>query len=595
MTHTHLAHCQLGYRPRSPKILTLVPAKSAAVELPGRISFYLRGFFDLLPRDRFIPAGWKGNSHTWPFDLEAGKLKPDDGRILMRGELIRIESRWGAFWRGDFSEFSDVGNFQIETDYCSTYPIAIGDAVYERIQRGFLYNLHCQRSGFDVPGIRKAEHLDDGILDTTGQQIGAAGGWYDAGDLRKWLFLTLPNLGALATLAKKGLAGLRAAALDEIAWGNRFFHAMMSPDGQMWEDLAGGTVGAGLKIEHDWWYENHPGCTADGSGGRYTDNRLGTGDERPIRTTYNPAVQFLFIRTQCQVAKVLPAAEAAKCLRLAEKAWNYGRSRGHDGRTLFVAEELFAAIEAFDAGIPGINREVISELATALLERQEVGNIGLSGYFMEEGARDGFRCIALSCEPALALLRLLELAADGLEETSRKVRASIERFIDCYVLADAGSNPFGVGPYGVYVDPPRPDLQSYRDAGRGRGVRTFIHPFNPYQLVHGTGGVVMHQASLCSKAGRLFGRNDWTRAAEQMIQWLLGHNPEGLCLHTGIGFRHPTPFSAWVTQIPDSVCVGHIGRPDDTPYQESSPLLAWSTQEIWDIPHAHLCEASLWL
>ena len=105
----------------------------------------------------------------------------------------------------------------------------------------------------------------------------------------------------------------------------------------------------------------------------------------------------------------------------------------------------------------------------------------------------------------------------------------------------------------------------------------------------------MHQASLCAKAGSLFGRPDWQRAAERMVQWTLGHNPEGLCLHHGVGYRHPTPFSAYVTQLPDSLSVGHIGRPDDSPYLERSPLIERSTQEIWDIPHAHLSEAVLWL
>jgi hypothetical protein len=105
----------------------------------------------------------------------------------------------------------------------------------------------------------------------------------------------------------------------------------------------------------------------------------------------------------------------------------------------------------------------------------------------------------------------------------------------------------------------------------------------------------MHQASLCARAGNLLGRADWKRSAERMVQWTLGHNPQGLCLHTGVGFRHPTPFSAWETQLPNAICVGHIGRPDDSPYQESSPLFEWSTQEIWDIPHAHLSEAVLWL
>jgi hypothetical protein len=306
-------------------------------------------------------------------------------------------------------------------------------------------------------------------------------------------------------------------------------------------------------------------------------------------------VQFLFVRAQCQVASLLDAAGSALCRELAAKAWRYGRTRGHDRRTLFVAEELWAALEAHALGIAEVSETDIRALAAELLDRQDPGGDGLQGYFMERDGAEAFRCIALCCEPTLALVRLVELAPTGLAEIVVRARAAIIRYVDGYLLADAASNPFGVGPYGVYVNPPSPELQRFRDAGRGRGVRTFIHPFNPQQIVHGTGGVVMHQAALCSKAGRLLQRPDWLAAAERMLQWTLGHNPEGLCLHTGVGYRHPTPFSGYVTQVPDAICVGHIGRPDDTPYQETSPLIEWSTQEIWDIPHAHMTEAVLWL
>ena len=591
----HLAHCQLGYRPGSPKPITLVPKPAAGANLPPRIPFYLRGLFDRIPRDHRPPADWPGRFFRWPFDLEQGTLLPAEGRILLRGELARTDTRWGVFWQGDFSGFTAEGNFQIETDRGSTFPIAITPRVYDRIQRGFLNYLHCQRSGCEIPGIRPAGHLDDGVLDTTGQQIDAAGGWYDAGDLRKWLFLTQPNLPALAAIATRGHHGLRAAALGEIRWGNRFFQAMISPDGQVWEDLAGGTFKAGLEMEKHWWHENHPGCNADNSGGRYTDNLPGSGDERPIRTTYNPAVQFMFVRTQCQVAPLLSADEAARGQDLAVRAWNHGRARGHDGRTLFLAEELWAALELLANGKDAAGATDLAALSDQLLARQDAGEGGLSGYFMEQGGRDGFRCIALSCEPAMALLRLVELAPAGLAEVGARARAAVTRYIDRYVLADAASNPFGIGPYGVYFDPPSPELQRFRDAGRGRGVRTFIHPFNPQEIVHGTGAVVMHQAALCAKAGRLLDRPDWANAAERMLQWTLGHNPEGLCLHTGVGYRHPTPFSAYVTQLPDAICVGHIGRPDDSPYQERSPLVEWSSQEIWDVPHAYMTEAVLWL
>ena len=205
MPPSHLAHCQLGYRPTSPKRLTLVPDPMAAAALPERIPFYLRALFDRIPRDQAPPPEWNARFFNWPFDLARGALQPNRGRIAFTGELVRSETRWGVFWLGEFTAFNREGNWQIETDHGSTYPIAIKADLYDRIQRGYLQYLSCQRSGCDVPGIRRAEHLDDGVLDTSGEAIDATGGWYYAGDLRKWLFLTLPNLAALAAIAGRGI------------------------------------------------------------------------------------------------------------------------------------------------------------------------------------------------------------------------------------------------------------------------------------------------------------------------------------------------------------------------------------------------------
>jgi hypothetical protein len=591
---TPLAHCQLGYRPQSPKTLTLLPTGDTA-HLPDRIPFFLRDRFMRLERDHAAPAAWQGQYFRWPFDLKAGKLTTDSAHILFQGELQRIDSRWGPLWQGNFDGFTEPGYYQIETDWGSTFPFKIDGELYSRIEQGYLNYLYCQRSGMEIPGIRPLAHLDDGRLDRDGSQIDAAGGWYDAGDLRKWMFLTQPNLQSLATLAERGHPELRKVALEEIRWGNRFFQAMIAPDGQCWEDLAGGDFKAGLIYEEHWWYENHPGCNCNNAGGIFTDNIPASGDERWIRSTYNPAVQFMFIRTQCRVAPLLSQSERQHAISLAERAWDYGVAHPHDGRTLFLAEELWAALELQAAGSDRISNATVTTLTHTLLERQDTGEGGLSGYFMEKGETDGFRCIAASCEPAMALLRIVELAPAGLEHECEAARTSIQRYIEDYLLADATSNPFALTPYGVYVDPVLPEHQTFRDAGRGRGVRTFIHPFSQQQVVHGTGGVIAHQAALLSKAGKLLEHPEWQQAAEKLIQWLLGHNTESLCLHTGVGYEHPTPFSGYVAHLPNAICVGHIGRPDDRPYLETSELIEWSTQEVWDIPHAYLAEAVLWL
>ena len=364
--------------------------------------------------------------------------------------------------------------------------------------------------------------------------------------------------------------------LDEIAWGNRFFHGMIADEGQVFEDVAGGAAppGSAFTYEQHWWFENHPGAYGDAADNRWTDNQCNSGDERKVRTAYNPFVQFTFVHNQARLATILTGENGARCRELAQRAWNYGKRRGHDGRTLFAAAQLRAALELQ-------KWEDAEGLARELIRRQDVSREGLSGYFFEKDGLDAYRAFAFSVEPAIALLRFWELRQD------RAAAQAVERFILNYLLADAASNPFGLTPYGVYLNPPMPERQVFRDAGRGRGVRTFPHPFNGLGLVHGTSGVLMSHAHLLARAGRCFSNSAWLVAAERLLHWTLGHNTANRSLYTGIGYRQPIGYSYRIAQLPEAMVCGFVGRPDDTPYLEDSCGTEWSTQEYWSVPYQH--------
>ena len=130
--------------------------------------------------------------------------------------------------------------------------------------------------------------------------------------------------------------------LDELSWGNAYFHRMIDSRGQVYEDVAGGNSppGSNFTYEDNWWFENHPGCYADASDNRWTDNVPQSGDERKIRTTYNPLVQWAFVHVQARASRHLPSGQAEICLQLARRAAAFGRQNGHDNRTLFLAAEL---------------------------------------------------------------------------------------------------------------------------------------------------------------------------------------------------------------------------------------------------------------
>jgi hypothetical protein len=78
---------------------------------------------------------------------------------------------------------------------------------------------------------------------------------------------------------------------------------------------------------------------------------------------------------------------------------------------------------------------------------------------------------------------------------------------------------------------------------------------------------------------------NWQNHAEKMLNWSLGNNPFGLCLFTGVGFKHPVPASFMNYKIPSAAVVGFLGTTDDKPYIETSNIIEWSTQETWDVPY----------
>ncbi len=469
---TTLVTSQLGFRPQSPKTVTLLPSVRDSL-LPAEIPFYVDHLLVRMKREQDLPKAWTGAFFDWPFDIDKGKYTGDRsgaGIAAYRGTLKKITSRWGTFYQGDFTAFTEPGIYQIETEYGFTTPFVIERNPYARLVRSYLNYLRCQRSGTEVPGIRPLENADDGVLDTDGTYVPAAGGWNDAGDFRKWISQTSSHIEALSLIAQHAGPAYKNAATDEIAWGNKFFQAMITPEGRVYEDIGSGALRGGKNYQDDWWCENHAGCLGSGEG--MSDNIKENGDERKIRTTYNPVCQFLFIRNQVIASRVLDAADAMKCEHLAELGWKYSQIECHDGRTLFVAEELLAACELFASGLGHVSADAVERLAGELMTRQETGDVRLNGYFYEKGKTDGYRSIVWNAEPAMALLRVTELNIPSKAELTKRTGAAVKRYIENYILRDAASNPFSVTPYGVFVKPAHSDEVTFRDAGGGNFVRT---------------------------------------------------------------------------------------------------------------------------
>ena len=137
-------------------------------------------------------------------------------------------------WQADFSRFRTPGSYQIETDWQISPPFAIRARVYDRILAGYLTFLRAQRCGCAVFGVHDACHLDDGILDPMvprcrQQAAGMTPATFASGSPSPFTISMLCSrcMRVGEDLGRGGIAP--DSLLDEVSWGNTYFHRMIDP------------------------------------------------------------------------------------------------------------------------------------------------------------------------------------------------------------------------------------------------------------------------------------------------------------------------------------------------------------------------------
>ena len=243
------------------------------------------------------------------------------------GRLRTVETPIGVYSWGDFSGCSHPGIYQVVLPKTGerSYQFAITDGAYGWLPSLFLGFVHNWRSGNFENSIRSATHLDDGAGSRDGRRIDAVGGWYDAGDLRKWMVHS--NLPALAFMEAHDALPWRYADWErvdpgwspwllEARWGLDFMLKMQDPrSGMFYEDVGGGG-GARKRPGMTWWYENHSGCYADNAENRFTDNVAESGDERTVRVQYNPTAQFTSVALLARASRAYARLDEGRAARL---------------------------------------------------------------------------------------------------------------------------------------------------------------------------------------------------------------------------------------------------------------------------------------
>ena len=487
--------------------------------------------------------------------------------------LKKVAGDFGDHMVGDFSSLDREGLFVATAGGERSVPFFVRKDAWRRTLPVALSYHHAQRCGVAIPNVHPACHLDDALRRDTGQHVDMTGGWHDAGDVRKWMDATMlaaigllqiaRNLGAGWDLAGSGLAPL----LDEVKWGNRYFLKMQDASGTVWADTGGGVNG-------------------DNSDNHWTDNRIGTEDDRHILTTRLPQVQPLFILLQALVAQVFRDADPGygqECMAAARRCWDREKP---DGRTLDLGWWTLAALEMDRATPSDTYKSAAQTFARQVMALQNTEFVGsqkvIRGFWRTGPDNPAPYKNSFQATPAPQALVEMLLAYPAHADAPRW-RDAVRLYLDEYVVPLCARSVYGVMPFGIYMTSDKENVYRpiggsmfYRYFGTVRGGRGWSGGLSSHVMGHGV---------LLARAAEAFRERSYRDLAYRQLEWTIGANPFGASLMTGVGHRSPYPFSVFAGLLPGGIMNGIGGNSRDEPVLSYDCGSDYRTCEYWS-PHS---------
>lgn len=521
------------------------------------------------------------------------------GDVVLRKPARPVETRLGSFLEMDFSEVAEPGEYVLRTGDVTTRPFRIGDDVWEGTLWKVLNFFYGNRCGFDVPGSHGVDHLD--WFATHGdQRITMSGGWHDAGDLSQGVINTGEAVYAMFALAQRLRdAGrdpaLVARLLEEATWGLDWVMRVRFPGGYRMGFAS-----------HNLW----------------TDNVVGTADDRTREARNNPNANYIAAAAQALAARVLRDTDperAERALRIAEEDWAHaivgveGPESWHTPAFAATRMELAgigatASVELFRATGSRKYADKAAELARVITASQQATPVGrdlpLSGFFWTGPDRDTlFHQFHRGNDqaPIVALAQMVETFPDHPDR--RAWEAAVARWADYQKATAATTEPWGVLPAYVYrlgdevKEVPdsgalhRATREAYRaqvEAGLSMGDGWYLRAFPVWFARRGNYGVLLSQAKALAAASRLRADRAGLDLAQRQAWWVVGFNPFTQSTLYGEGYDWAQQYSVSSGDFVGSLPVGMQSRGDtDLPY--------WSSQNMYVYKEVWVHSASRWL
>jgi hypothetical protein len=485
--------------------------------------------------------------------------------------LTAVDSAFGPAMVGDFSDVAREGLYQIRAGGELSPPFFIRPDAW-RCHLPVVVSYHrAQRCGVAVPNVHPACHLDDARRRDNGVHVDTTGGWHDAGDLRKWMDATMMNAFGLLAIARHlgagwDLAGSALAPLhEELRWGNTYFLKMQDTDGRVWADVAGGVDG-------------------DNSDNHWTDNTIGTSDDRYLNPAKTGLIQAMFTAMEAMYAQEFRTDDprySATCLAAAQRSWE---ANPHDGPTVELGWWALAALELHRATQTDAMRLAAEEFASAVSALQQTGashgQDAVRGFWrMSARNREPYKDAVHGALPAFALLEITRAFPDA--TGAKKWREAARLYIDGYVIPMCARSAYDLVPFGLFTG--SPTAEHYRSLP-GELTYRFFMPVRQQSWWQGLNAHLSSHALLLGTAAREFGERAYRDLAYRQLEWTFGANPFGATLASGIGVRNPYPHSRYVGIISGGIMNGICGNVDDEPILDTGFSGTWRTNEYWS-PH----------
>lgn len=205
----------------------------------------------------------------------------ENWKSMLNAKLTPFSNIDERYYVGDFSEIEQPGIYSIIVPELKqrSFHFTVSDGSFHHLPWLFVDFLRNWGGNRETP-LKVKSTTDDGIRSDNGEYHPVKSGWYDAGDLRKWMAHTnLPALGFYDLYEKlvfrrnyfheNQLFGNDLLTVSDDAV-NLILEMQDSQTGHIFECLGAGGFGRANE-NMSWWYENHSGCLADNSDNRFTE------------------------------------------------------------------------------------------------------------------------------------------------------------------------------------------------------------------------------------------------------------------------------------------------------------------------------------